>query len=100
NGLAVYHLGRQFHQVIRTSWKETASLLLLIVLDGLMFKIAINRADAPHVVMALWMPVLAFLYLRGEYAGKLSLFANATMIISIIWLALRWGNYWFLFGAI
>lgn len=100
NGLAIYHLGKQLHQVIRTSWKATASLLLLLVLDGLMFKIATNRADAPHVVMALWMPVLAFLYLRGEYAGKLSMFANATMIISIIWLALRWGNYWFLFGAI
>ena len=100
NGWAIYYLGKQLYQVIRSSWKETAHLLLLIVLSGLMFKVGINRADAPHVVMALWMPAIAFLYLRGEYAGKLSMFANATIMISIIWLALRWGNYWFCFGAI
>jgi hypothetical protein len=59
-----------------------------------MFKIGINRADITHVLMALWMPVVVFLYLRGKYAVKLSKFAYATIIFSILWLVLRSSNGW------
>jgi hypothetical protein len=96
NGWAIYYLVNNLQQVIRNSWRETANLLLLIIITLLMFKIGINRADLPHVVMALWMPALVFLYLNI----RLSMFANATMAVAIVWLALRVHNFWILFGAI
>lgn len=100
NGWAIYYLGKQLHQAIRTSWKETAHLSLLIILSILMFKIATNRADTWHVVMALWMPALAFLYVCRNNAVKLSIFAYATTTIAIVWLAFTGLGYWVLSGSI
>jgi hypothetical protein len=100
NGWAIYYLGKQLHQKSQIGWGKTASIISLAILTILMFKIGINRADFQHVVMALWMPALTFLYLYKINALKLSVFANATIMFAIIWLALRGNNFWILFGAI
>ncbi|MFN7834372.1 MAG: hypothetical protein ACK5NY_01055 [Burkholderiaceae bacterium] len=104
NGWAIYYLVNNLVRSItncntldRTRfWKETANLGLLIICTILMFKIGVNRADFGHVVMALWMPAIVFLYLNI----RLSIFANTTMAVAIVFLALRAHNYWILFGAI
>ena len=100
NGWAIYYLGKQFHQNSRTDWRKTASLLLLAVSTILMFKIGTNRADNQHVIMTLWMPALAYLYLQEEYRGKLSMLASGTIIISMVWLALIVDYKWLFLGAL
>jgi hypothetical protein len=100
NACALYYAGKQLLQAIRISRSETASLFLLMAATILMFRIATNRADAPHVVMALWMPALTFVHLRVTYAGKLSRFAIATVAIAMVWLAGRSHYYWYGVAAI
>ena len=100
NAAAVYYAGKHLLRVARTSRSETASLFLLIAATVLMFRLATNRADAPHVVMALWMPALTFLYLRGKYAGDVLTFVIAAVAIAMIWLAGRSRHYWYGVGAI
>lgn len=99
NGWAIYYLLKQLYPVIRTDLKEAAPLFLLLTLCILMLKIGTNRADASHVVMTLWMPALAFFYLREKYPGKTSFVAHSTIAIAIIWMVLNWSSYWLSVGV-
>ena len=100
NACALYYAGKQLLQAVRVSRSESASLFLLMTATILMFRIATNRADAPHVVMALWMPALTFLYLRVTYAGQVSAGAIAAVAIAMVWLAGRSRYYGYGVGAI
>lgn len=64
NVMAGYYLVKGFFSSCGNDWREAANLYLIFVLCLLMFKIGINRADLVHIAMALWMPMLAYLYLR------------------------------------
>lgn len=87
NGWVIYYLLKQLNKTIRVNWKETANLFSLVILIILMYKIGINRADGDHVVMALWAPVIAFLYLHEKYTVKLPIVSNFIIIIIIMLLA-------------
>ena len=100
NGWAVYYLYKQLNQTIRVNWKETASLISLVILTILMYKIGINRADGGHVIMALWAPTLAFLYLHEKYSVKWPIFFNITIIISMMLLAKKSGISVLYFGML
>lgn len=100
NGWAIYYLVKQLHQTIRVNWKETANLISLVILTILMYKIGINRADGGHVIMALWMPALVFLYLHERCVVKWTNIFNITIIISIMWLAKKSGVPVLYFGML
>lgn len=100
NGWAIYYLLKQLHQQFRVNWKETANLISLVILTILMFKIGVNRADGLHVIMALWVPSLAFLYLHERCTVKWPMFFNITIIISIMWLAKKTDMHVLYFGIL
>ena len=62
NTIAGYYLVKSFFRSYRDDWREVANHYLIFVLCLIMLKIGINRADLTHVVMAVWMPILAYLY--------------------------------------
>lgn len=46
------------------SIQEWGNYIFLLVLSALLFKMGANRADAPHILSALWGPLLLCLYWR------------------------------------
>jgi hypothetical protein len=69
NTVVLYVLGKKLYGSLSENKLESANLLLLLVLTGIMFKIGINRADAFHVVMAFWMPILTYVYMTRNNAS-------------------------------
>ena len=99
NALIIYYLGKRFLSS-NLGWKERASVVMLMVLSIALLKIGTNRADVDHMGMSLWMPAIAFLYLRGRFADKIPAIATATVTITLIWLSVNADNYWILLGAL
>ena len=83
NGLIIYYLVRQFFYP-QSDWKERASVVMLMVLSLALLKVGINRADVGHIVMSLWVPGIAFLYLRGRCGDIIPPRVISTVMSSLI----------------
>lgn len=66
NILALYLLGKEMGRSFDTNRQEAANAFMLFVLTLCMFKIGTNRADPVHIDMALWVPLLSFIYLSKK----------------------------------
>jgi hypothetical protein len=95
NGVALYVLGRKLYGSWSENKLESANLLLLLVLTGIMFKIGINRADAFHVVMAFWMPILTYVYMTRNIASTSQPIATPlpVLILPLFAIVLYAGKY-------
>jgi len=84
---AIYILGKKLYRLMNTNRQESINLLVLLILNLLMFKIGTNRADAGHVVMAMWMPMLSFLYLSKDCQSEESTVISHPFVIALSTLA-------------
>lgn len=66
NILVVYLLGLKIYHSIQSNRQEAAIPLMLFILAICMLKIGTNRADPVHIDMALWVPLLSFIYLSKK----------------------------------
>ena len=60
-GIFVFHVDKR-----SLSLQEWGNYIFLLTLSALLFKMGANRADAPHVLSALWGPLLFCLYWRAS----------------------------------
>lgn len=99
NAWAIYYLIKILNKETKFDWRSASDIFMLLIINILMYKISINRADIQHAIMSLWMPSLTFIYLCKRYDLKFSIIFNISIIISLALLAYI-GKSWLYFGTI
>jgi hypothetical protein len=101
NAMAAYYLVKGFFRSYGNDWRELANIYLIFVLCLIMLKIGINRADMGHIDMALWMPILAYLYLRIKQKERPNILflVILTLMTSGLGLIAAWYGRQYLLGV-
>ena len=95
NIYAAYHLLKRL--VTNRKASDCPLLLTMLVLMVFMAKVGLNRADFGHILMALWMPAIIFIYLHNFHHFLIPKNVSLILITSLCLLSLKNPhNYWLL----